>query len=647
MSTVRRLYFYGLVLLSVEVIIWGTINLLRTIVSQGLAGDGQSLATGLSLVLVGIPIFWLHWRTVQRDALREPEEHASRIRAVFLYSALFATLVPMVYAVLALVDRWLTTLFGQPATSAWFGADGSALDNIIAIIINALALAYFWYILRKDWLADIPENFLAETRRLYRYLWVLFGLIITIVGIYNLIRYLFGMNEPGSDRMPVTLASGISLALVGAPMWAYHWMTVQNTQVDPQERRSLLRLVVLYLVSLAGVVGVLSTVSTILSSLLAWILGDATSLGQFRRDNAGALSLAIPLAVMWWYYGHILGKEVSSLPDQPRREALGRLYNYILSLLGLAVTFAGLINLVDYLAQVVVGHAPIFGNVRGESMFRSLLSGALAALAVGLPLWLVSWRKMQREAMQIDDTGDHARRSVLRKAYLYLALFLLVTGAMGFAGWLLYTLISALLNGVSGDFARDVIRLFLSLIIDVALLLYHWRSLRQDNRLAQQAMGDLHAAFPTLVFVEEDGAFGKLLVDDLQRIAPRLPIALHMVERGAPDDTMLGARAVLLPVGLALNPPESLKLWLNEYQGRRILIPLPAENWGWLGQADKQETILAREAAQAIRQMAEGESVRQAAPSNPWVIASYIMGGIFGLLVLWFLFVLIVSSLFQ
>lgn len=641
MSTVRRLYFYGLVLLSVEVIIWGTINLLRTIVSQGLAGDGQSLATGLSLVLVGIPIFWLHWRTVQRDALREPEEHASRIRAVFLYGALFATLLPIVYAVLALLDRWLTTLFGQPAASAWFGTDGSALDNIIAIIINALALAYFWYILRKDWLSDIPENFLAETRRLYWYLWVLFGLIITVAGIFNLIHYLLLITSQDKQQMAATLAAGISLMLVGIPMWAHHWMVVQSSLVDPAERRSLLRMVVLYLISLAGVVGVLATAARVLSSLINWVLGDPSTPALFLQDNAETLGLAIPLAGMWWYYGRILNEEVAAMPDLPRREALGRLYNYILSLLGLAVTFAGLINLADYLVRAVTS------GILMSNALRSTLSGALAALAVGLPLWLVSWRRMQREATQLNDMGDHARRSVLRKAYLYLVLFLLVTGAMGFTGWLLYTLINALLNGVSGDFGQDVIRLFLSLIIDGALLMYHWRGLRQDNRLAQQTLGDLHAAFPTLVFIEEDGLFGKALVDDLQRFAPRLPIALHLIERGAPDDTMLGARAVLLPVGLALNPPEALKLWLNEYQGQRVLIPLPAENWSWLGQAEKQEAILAREAAHAIRQMAEGESVRQVAPSNPWVIASYIMGGIFGLLVLWFLFILIVSSLFQ
>jgi hypothetical protein len=119
------------------------------------------------------------------------------------------------------------------------------------------------------------------------------------------------------------------------------------------------------------------------------------------------------------------------------------------------------------------------------------------------------------------------------------------------------------------------------------------------------------------------------------------------VERGAPDEAMLGAKAVLLPVGMALKPPESLRLWLEEYHGRRVLIPLPMDDWFWLGQSEKRVQDLARETAQAIRQMSEGETVRQAAPSGPWAVAGYILGGIFGLILLVLVFSLMASSLFQ
>ncbi len=646
MSTVRRLYFYGLALLSAEVVIWGVIQLLRTLINDGFLGGGSALATGLSLVLVGIPIFWIHWRVAQRDALRETEEHASRIRAVFLYAALFATLLPMVYAALALVNRWLTTLFGHPAYRAWFGADGTARDNLIAMLINAAALAYFWFILRKDWQTNLPGGFLSDARRFYRYVWLLFGLIMSVAGIYNLIMFALPVAQEFAPDRTITLAAGITLALIGIPIWAYHEWVMQSVLGEAQERQSLLRLVVLYLISLAGVVGVVATAARVLHALIRWLLGQTGTFTSFLQNNAETLALAMPLAVMWWYYGGILSKEVDALPDLPMREGLGRLYRYILSALGLVVTFVGLINLVAFLARAMAGPA-YTGSLRSEWVLQSQLSGALAALLVGAPLWLVPWRKMQREAARLDDTGDHARRSVIRKAYLYLALFLLVVGAMFFTGSLLYTLIDALITGASADFAQEVISLFLSLVIDSLLLVYHWRALRQDSITAQQTLGDLHADFPTLVLLEEKGVFGEALLEYLQKVAPRLPVALHPIERGAPDETMLGAKAVLLPLGMAIAPPESLKLWLDEYQGRRALIPLPEENWQWLGLVEKSEAALAQETARALRQMAEGETVRAAASGGPWAVASYILGGIFGLLLLMFLFSLIVSSLFQ
>lgn len=641
MSTVRRLYFYGLSLISALVIIWGTVSLLRTIVERGLVSGGTLLATGLSLVLVGTPIFYIHWRIAQQEAMREPEERASRIRAIFLYGALVAVMIPMVYALIALLSRGLTQALGQPAENAWFSGRQSTWDNIIAMVVNGVALAYFWRVLRADWLANPPENFLPDTRRLFRYLWVLFGLTLTVSGAFNLLRYLFYLPGQSAGQSVPMLAAGITLLLVGTPLWAYFWWDVQSSLLDPAERRSLLRLVVLYIISLAGVVGVLASGGSVVNSLIRWILGEERSLIEFMQGNSAELGALIPLAVMWAYYGGLLNREVASMPDQPRRAALRRLYNYILSFLGLAVAFSGVLGLIDFLAQLA------FTNARVVGTFRGLFSSALSALIVGLPLWLTTWRPMQREAARTDDTGDHARRSVLRRAYLYLALFLLVIGAMIFTGQFFYELLNAVFSQVGTDLGLKVTRLFLSLVVDVLLLVYHWRALRTDNQLAQQTLGGLHANFPTLVLIDQESAFADAVLQALTHTAPRLPVAVHPVERGAPDESMLAAKAVMLPASLAIRPPESLRLWLEEYRGRRIVVPLPFEDWLWLGQADKAAQDFARQAAHALQQMAEGESVRLSLPNSPWAIAGYILGGLFGLLLLIILFSLLFSSLFR
>lgn len=641
MITVRRLYFYALSLISFEVVIWGAVSLLRTILSNRLVGGGSLLATGLSMVLVGIPIFWLHWRTAQRDALSDPEERSSRIRAVFLYAARIGVLGPIVYAVLALLDRGLVLLFGLDVSRAWLGGQQSNLDNLIAIMVNLIALVYFLTVLRSDWQANSPENYLAETRRLYRYLWVLFGLTLTVSGVYNLLRYLLYTPGHNAEQTVPMLAGGIALLVVGTPIWYFTWSAVMNSLVDPVERRSLLRLVVLYLISLAGVVGVLASAGRVLNSLIRWAMGEQNTLVSFLQANSTMLGVAIPLAVLWWYYGKILNEEVAAMPDQPRRAGLRRLYDYLLSALGLGVAYAGLISLVDFLANL------LFSNNQVVGFFGMSLSGALSALLVGMPLWLVNWREMQSEAALKDTKGDHARRSVMRKAYLYLALFLLVVGAMAYTGQFLYTVLNALLSGTVSNIRIEAVRLILALGIDLMLLIYHWRALREDSQQAQETLGVLHAAFPTLILSEPEDTFASSLVQALERIAPRLPVAIHPIERGAPDELMLGAKAVLLPVGLAMNPPESLHLWLSEFTGRKILVPLPAAGWSWMGLVEKRAPDLARESAQAIRQMAEGESVRTALPNSPWAIVGYVLGGIFGLILLMILFSVLLSSLIQ
>ncbi len=641
MSTVRRIYFYTLSLISALVVIWGVINLLRTIVEQGLVGSGTLLATGLSLVLVGTPIFYVHWRAIQQEALREPEERASRIRAIFLYGVLVAVMVPILYALIALLSRGLTLALGQEAQRAWFGSQQSTWDNLIALVANSVALVYFWRILHADWLANPPENFLPDTRRLYRYFWVAVGLILTISGAYNLLRYLFQLPGQSAAQSVPMLSGGITLLLMGAPLLVYFWWEVQTSLLDPVERRSLLRLVVLYIISLAGVVGVLASGGSVLNALIRWILGEQRSFFDFLRANSAELGLLIPLGVMWAYYGNLLNREVASMPDQPRRAALRRLYNYILSFLGLCVSFAGILNLINFLVQMVFSGTGALGS------FRGMISSAVSALLIGLPLWLLPWRLMQREAARGDNSGDHARRSVLRRAYLYLALFLLVIGGMFFTGYIFYELLNALFSQVSAGLGIDLVRLLLLLGAVIALLVYHWRALRADTRLAQQTLGSLHADFPTLILVDQETGFADAVLQALNQSAPRLPVALHPIERGAPDESMLRAKAILLPASVAIRPPDSLRLWLEEYRGRRIVVPLPFEDWFWLGHSEKAAVDLAREAARAVRQMAEGESVRQALPNSPWAIAGYILGGLFGLQLLIVLFSLLFSALFR
>src|SRR3990170_7640470 len=183
MKTVRRLYFYVVAFISLEVVLWGLISLLRSIFNPKLVTDSaQTIAQALSLILVGVPIFLVHWLWAQRVSAKDGEEKTASVRAVFFYGILLGTLIPVVQNLLALINRTFLATANLYTSRALIGGSQTWIDNLIAIVINLLLAAYFWNILKDEW-RTLPEteNF-AEIRRLYRFIWMLYGLLMVVFG---------------------------------------------------------------------------------------------------------------------------------------------------------------------------------------------------------------------------------------------------------------------------------------------------------------------------------------------------------------------------------------------------------------------------------------------------------------------------------
>src|SRR3990170_2490226 len=158
MKIVRRLYFYAVAFISLEVVLWGLISLLRSIFNPKIVTDSaQALAQAMALILVGVPIFLVHWLWAQRASARDDEEKTSSLRAIYLYAALIATLVPVIQNLLALIDRLLLGASRLSMERALLGGGQTLSDNLIAISMNLLIAAYFWSVLRTDWLS-LPEQ---------------------------------------------------------------------------------------------------------------------------------------------------------------------------------------------------------------------------------------------------------------------------------------------------------------------------------------------------------------------------------------------------------------------------------------------------------------------------------------------------------
>lgn len=623
MKTIRRLYFYVVAFISIEVVLWGMIGLLRSILNpQDVSDNASNLAQALALILVGVPIFLIHWGWSQRASANDAEENSASIRAIFLYGILLGTLIPVVQNLLALINRAFLSTANLYTYRAVVGGTQSWLDNLIAILINLLIAAYFWNVLKSNWKSLTETENFAEIRRLYRFVWVVYGLFITAYGAQQALTYAFTLpsNVLGQIGREVAI-NATALLVIGTPIWVFSWRIVQDALADSAEKESYLRLGILYLLALGGVIVSLVAGGNLIYMILMQILGAGKDWADFFQEIGGPISVGVPFGAIWAYYGKWLSQQFSFDENAPRRAGKQRLFSYILSLLGLGATVFGMISLFSVMIDLMLG-----GSYLSESGFQEPLSGALATLAVGLPLWLMTWRTVQAQALETSDAGDHARRSVIRKSYLYFVLFVAVIGGMIAAGTLVFNLINTALGSSLSGVLKDVLNEFLQLAVFVVLLLYHLFALRKDGAARADVLAEKQSQFKVLIF-DQDGKFGESVRAVFAKRASDVPVTVVNVSEGIPAD--LTAEAVILPGSLAVNTPEKLEAWLHSFRGNKLIVSDEAAGVFWM--SDFEQT------ADSAKAMAEGQDVRprSAKRSTPvWMYVAYVFAALFALQVL-------------
>ncbi|MCK7526795.1 MAG: DUF5671 domain-containing protein [Ignavibacteriales bacterium] len=334
---------------------------------------------------------------------------------------------------------------------------------------------------------------------------------MTVFGAQQILRFLIYipgdiLGEMGRE----VVVNGTALLAVGTPVWVYSWRVIQDSLPDPAEMGSNLRLGILYILSLGGVITVVTTASMLVNILVTRLFGADWTIQHFVQQLGGPISVGVPLGMVWAYYGHWLNRHIEAIGDKVRQAGMKRLYNYILAFIGLVVSFVGVATLLTFIIDMTTSKSFLMGDSN-----RSSLATAISSLIVGLPLWLMTWRPMQSEALAQNEMGDHARRSVLRKTYLYLALFASVIGGMATAVALVYQLIRLVLTGDAGsDFVNTLLNIFQLLFLFVVVLLYHLNVLRADGASMADAL------------VAKQSAFSVLVVDSGDRVVDAVKAAL-------------------------------------------------------------------------------------------------------------------------
>jgi hypothetical protein len=276
-------------------------------------------------------------------------------------------------------------------------------------------------------------------------------------------------------------------------------------------------------------------------------------------------------------------------------------------------------------------------GVTGDAFLRERIAGSLAALLVGLPLWLAAWWPAEQQARDDGPSGAHARRSIVRKGYLYLALFASVIGGMAAAVALIFQLLRALLTGQAlGTFLAPSLNSLQLLALFAVVLVYHLIALRRDGVSRAEIIEATQAQYPVLVIGPAEGDFAEKMRMALNKQNPRIVVAVMAATGQAPEETDF--KTVILPASVAFDPPEGLRGWLSQFGGRRIIVPDDAT--GALVAGD------ARQASHMASQLADGQEVRlRSAGSSAWRIVMYVFAALFALQLLFLLVMLGISSL--
>jgi hypothetical protein len=328
--------------------------------------------------------------------------------------------------------------------------------------------------------------------------------------------------------------------------------------------------------------------------------------------------------VVWRYFQQTLWQDTKSLPQISEQAGHRRVYYYVLSLAGLIATFAALQLLAMWLIDMFVPPQELWGVYPREG-----LANTLATLFVGLPVWMFHWRPVQVEILKDNEQTDHASRSLVRKGYLYLILFAGVIGTMIAAGLLLYQVIQLVLGNADSHSLQTILEQGALLILFGVFSIYHWRCLQSDGQRVSKALTEKYATFPVVIFESGEGQFAEGVLSALKTIAPSMPAFVQLV--GDPFDESLDSAAVaVIPSNLLTHPPEAVRVWLEQFTGSRLVIPIEEKNWIWAGLTDLPFQDLARQAAKMITQFAEERDTRQRRILSPLTIIGYVLGALVG-----------------
>lgn len=621
MENIRRWYLFLSSAVSLHGVTWAVIALLRNIANSGIRLDREYLALQISVIIIGLPVYLIHWLWAQRLIRQEAEEQRSALRRFYLYANLAGFLGPILANTFTFFTD--TSLYKDFSFPYW-------KTYVVTVPILIGMFYYHTRVLSEDLKNYLHLGMAGVIRRIYILGFSAAGLIMVTAAIINLTGYFLFQPDLISPKVDMRNLVRPELVrfILGTTIWVYFWRWAQSLfyagdglSGEIEDSTSALRKGYLYLAIFISVIGTVVASAEVLAGYFRKLL-QLSNAGD--SDIREALPLIIGFGLVWLFHAYVLRQDSAHAPDVPSQTAVRRIYLYIVAAIGLGVFLAGMISDINVLLSVFARDV-FFGDG-----IKRQLAWATSILIAGLPVWLLPWREAQAGAVSDDQISRENRRSVVRKIYLYFYLFTATMSVLAGLVFIVYQILLLVLGErTTGGLLFDLSQAISFTLIAVAILFYHGLILRVDGRHLSKEKSNRLSGFRVVVLDRGDGQFGGLLVNSIEREFPGIATTslgfdiseaeVKPKKMGTKKDVEILANADLIisPLNFAevLNKKSStINNALQVSPARKLFIPIQETSADWVGVIDRSSNDWIEQTIRAIKQVLAGEPVT---PSKP------------------------------
>jgi len=327
---------------------------------------------------------------------------------------------------------------------------------------------------------QIAEEFAVKhLRSWYIYLASAVSLLVLAFQSIALLRGL--LATPGRSPQ-AAMAFQVAAIIVALPFYIVHWLWAQRVSREDlgesKEIVSVPRRLYLYII-LAVFSGVLIDQSILLvRSLLDMVFGvmrfDFGIPGSPTSWVIYSLCAILVASMFWVYHWFILRRDLRASDETLTTATIRQVYIYGFSAVGLLLFALGAVAIL----RILLDHILPVHQVLDAFTQRRLFSVGCGQLIVGLSTWILSWRYAQ-SSFEVKVNFD--QRSIIRKIYLYLVLFISAIFFVTYLAMLLSVLIGRLVNAPEST-GNGLGATLSTIAISSLIWFFHARVLQNDLR---------------------------------------------------------------------------------------------------------------------------------------------------------------------